>query len=44
MQSQTIAEAKDLVSFAQQMLDALGSAGQRLAVVPELAEELSWIA
>jgi hypothetical protein len=44
MQSQTIAEAKDLVSFAQQMLEALGSAGQRLAVVPELAEELSWLA
>ena len=44
MQTQTIAEAKDLVSFAQQTLEALGSAGQRLAMVPELSEELSWLA
>jgi hypothetical protein len=44
MQTQTIAEAKDLVSFAQQTLEALGSAGQRLAMVPEFSEELSWLA
>jgi hypothetical protein len=44
MQTQTIAEARDLVSFAHQTLEALNLAEQRLAAVPELAEELTWLA
>jgi hypothetical protein len=42
-QTQSIAEARELVSFATRCVEALCAAGQRLSPEPELEEERTWL-
>jgi hypothetical protein len=43
-QTQTIAEARELLTFATRCTQALREAGQRLPASPELADERTWLA
>jgi hypothetical protein len=43
-QTQSIAEARELVSFAARHVEALAAAGQRLPAEPALEEERTWLA